>query len=68
MNTWIIKHFPVTGEAIVVDKWFGDAFDTTATKDSANSRVHAIAMEGKEKEMLVMAQELEKKEQEKKNQ
>lgn len=66
MNAWIIKHFPVTEEAIIVDRWFGDAFDTTASKDSANGRVHAIAMEGKEKQMLDMARELEKEEQEKK--
>jgi len=63
MNVWIIKHFPVTGEAIVVDKWFGDALDTAASKDSADGRVHAIAMEGKEKQMLDMARELEKEEQ-----
>jgi len=55
MKQWIIKHFPNTEDAIVVDKHFGSAFEA-----NASGRAHGIALEGKEKEMLAMAQQLEK--------
>ena len=55
MKPWIIKHFPNTEDAIVVEKWFGDALES-----NASGRAHGIALDGKEKEMLVVAQLLEK--------
>lgn len=55
MKAWIIKHFPKTEDAILVDKHFGSAFEGTAS-----GRAHGIALEGKEKEMLAEAQRLEK--------
>lgn len=55
MKPWIIKHFPNTEDAIVVEKHFGSALGT-----DASGRAHGIALEGKEKEMLAVAQLLEK--------
>jgi len=62
MRPWIIQHFPKTEEAVLIDKWFKGAFE-----DSVTGRVHGLALEGKEKQMLDMARELEREEQEKKN-
>lgn len=63
MKQWIIEHFPKTADALVVDKHFGSALDET----SANGRLHALALVGKEKEILTSAQEMEENEQKKKN-
>jgi len=48
----------------LIEKWFGNALEANTI-----GRAHSVALEGKEKQMLDMARELEyKEEQKKKNQ
>lgn len=51
MNTIIIEMFPVTKEAVLVDKWFGREIDKPIFK---------MLIAGKEKALLKEAQKLEK--------
>lgn len=57
MNKIIIEMYPVTKDAVLVQKWFGEKI--------SNEPLIGMLLKGKESELLQEAKELEKKEVEK---